>query len=296
MSVGPNPRINPDGFYVNGAPLPASYWATLDLVQYQGVRGDVGGTWAPAAPIEIGGAGTAFYGAVAMANSGAAVIASTGNPINLGDSDFIEFTTPLTRAYIVSIGAMGMDWSYGSLPTAPVSAPSPPGPYVPQFVYDVDADGLTDSPSNTCYVAGGRLVVPLDLHQGATLSSVILCFLVSSGHTANPNPPASLPQLGIFKVDNLGNVTPLSTNAAQPGWVGGGFVQYSVIPASGTAWYDGGALQLIPVDADAGTVVDNSTYRYFAVVIDEQGASSLGGNVYTALEIFLGGIADTRPQ
>jgi hypothetical protein len=288
MATGPNPRILPDSAYVNGAILPTSYWSALDLAQYQGVRGDVGGTWNPATRMTIGGAGLWLCGPTVVNTPGTpAVLTSVGNSLEHGDGDYIELSPQPSHIYENSIGAKGIDRSFDTVSGSLIA---------PRWAWVSNDTLVQSSGGGSNYAQGARLVIPIDLHQGATLVSVTAYFQVSAGHTANPNPPASLPQLRVFQVDVFGNVTQLATNAALTGWVGGGFVSYTPVPASGTLWYDSGTVLNWQWTADAGVVVDNSRYRYFAEVVDEQGASALSGNAYLALRIDQSNVPDMRPQ
>ncbi len=284
MSIGPNPRIYADGFYVQAAPLPASYWATLDLSQYQGVRGDIGGIWYPAAAITIGGAGMGAAGAWQMYNVGAAVITSAGKGVTHGDSDWIQLTG-VSRSFEVSIGAMGIDRSVDTVSTAPIT---------PQWGWNTFVDGLKQTPAGGAnYAFGARLIVPLDMHHNATLAQVTVNFIVGQSHAGVP---ASLPMVSVFRVDDSGNVTQLATNAALAGWAGAGFVEFNPTPGSGAAWYDGGAMQSIVWTADAGVIIDNSTYRYFCAIVDEQGTNALAGNSFLSAVPNFSTIPDLRPQ
>ena len=52
-----NDRSRPASEWVTYATPNAHDFAQWDLLQYQGVNGDLGGNWAPKTPIVIGGAG-----------------------------------------------------------------------------------------------------------------------------------------------------------------------------------------------------------------------------------------------
>lgn len=287
MSVGPNARIAPDSAYVNGTGLPGggAWYAALDLAQYQGIWGDAGGTWNPSAPIRIRGASLWFCGPVAFNNGSEAVRTFWGGGgITHDDSDYIELSPALTRTYTIGLSANGIDASYETF----VSGGNP---VVPRFQWLDTTDGM-QTVAATNYSSGARMVVPLDMHQGATLASVTLSFQVASSH----GPPAALPMLRVYKVDQLGNVTQLASNTALAGWVGGGFVTVSPTPGSGAVWYNGGFTQYLTWTADADVVIDNTTYRYFAEFVDEQGTSALGGNTFFALRPSFTAINDMRPQ
>jgi len=285
MSVGPNARIAPDSAYVNGQALPAGWYAAIDLAQYQGIWGDAGGTWNPTTTIRIRGAGIWLCGPNPFNNAAEAVRTfSGGGGITHEDGDYIEFSPALTRSYVVGIGAMGADASYGIAGA---------GANVPRWQWNVSDDSLSNYVS-TDYSVGARLVVPIDMHDGATLATVTLVLSVADAHAGGV--PASLPMIRVYQVDTAGNVTQLATNAALPGWSGGGFVTFSPRPGTGAAWYNGGFAQYLTWTADAGVVIDNSRYRYAAEIVDEQGTNAKPGNKFFALTVGFTGIGDLRPQ
>lgn len=58
-----NARIRTFGFWTDTTPVTAAEYEALDQAQFEAINGDLGGTWAPSAPIIIGGAGVEIGGA-----------------------------------------------------------------------------------------------------------------------------------------------------------------------------------------------------------------------------------------
>jgi hypothetical protein len=278
-----NPRLNPDTFYVNGAPIPASYFQGLDTAQSKGWNGDGGGSWSPITPIVVSGAGIWFCGIWSVDN-GALVTTPLGSGarITFGDNDYFTSLTALSRGVLTSL-ASAKDVSAQTLPSSTTIA-------MPRFVFNDGRDSAF-----AVSTVGARLLGPLRVHHGAAFTSVQFAFVVLVAHSGQPT-PAILPIFRVFAVDSLGNVTPLSTNAAQPGWMGQGFVQYNPRPASGLIWYNGGNTNVFTYTLDIGVVVDVTKYTYYAEIIDESGANSFIGNQYIAADCVFGGIFQLSPQ
>ena len=103
-----NVRLNPDSFYRNGVPLPASFYQGVDTAQSKAIAADSGGTWNPSAPIQIAGAGVMFAGPTTT--SGGASITTppgSGKRVVLAANDFVELlirTSP-ERADACDVGA-----------------------------------------------------------------------------------------------------------------------------------------------------------------------------------------------
>jgi hypothetical protein len=278
-----NPRLNPDTFYVNGAPIPAIYFQGLDTAQSKGWNGDGGGSWAPVNPIVISGAGVWFCGIWSVDN-GALVTTPLGSGarITFSDNDYFTSQQPLSRGILTSL-ASAKDVTAQTAPSSTTIA-------MPRFVFNDGRDSAF-----AVSAVGARLLCPLRVHHGGTLQTVQFSFVVLSAHSGQPT-PAILPIFRVFAVDVLGNATPLSTNAAQPGWMGQGFIQYNPRPASGLIWYNGGNVNNFTYPLDAGIVVDVTKYTYYAEIIDESGAHSFIGNQYIAADSVFGNLFDMRPQ
>lgn len=266
-------RLDVDPFYVDGVDLPAAWWNSLDAAQAASINGDAGGTWNPASAITVGGAGVWLCGPSNYNFGSAAAPAlsfSSSNPLVHGDSDYIQFGTPISRTIVTSCD-LGVDASGG----------------LALMVLDAATDGVVNlATTASSYRAGGRLLVPLSVHNGATLASAVFAFIIASGHGGLPS---SLAQVRLFAVDILGNVTPLYTGG--PPGIGAGFIP---LTAANVGAYE--ALTSFTYTCDSGVIVDTSKYSYFAEIVDESGTNARPGNKWESITCSLTSIADLRFQ
>lgn len=292
-----NPRILPDSAYTNGAVAmvagsAGTWWLTLDNAQFSLWDGDAGGTWSPASPIQIGGAGMWFCGPAFLQPPAAAVMApiTAAAPLTHGDSDFIALGVAhnMSSRFLVAEAALGKDAS--GCPTLQVYA-APGGGKTGGIMGQTAVmlpSGVNLSmgqPGGFAYRPGGRLQMPLRVHHGANLTSVLFNFEISSAHTGLPD---VFPQFRVHKVDLFGNLTPLFSGTAN----GSGFIE---LPSPGTlAAYK--TTVLYTYNCDGGTVIDTSQYSYIAEIIDESGVNAVSGNNFLAATARCTNIKDMRPQ
>lgn len=277
-----NQRIYPDTVYVNGSPIPSVYFQGLDTAQFKSLNGDQGGTWNPAAPIQIGGAGLWLAPSLPwQLNAGSQVLCTAGTaPLVHGTNDWIVLLNghAASTQFLITSCSEGVDASAGNTTAG-----------VPRFNFSASAPhGVV-----VAYQPGGRLVVPLRVHDGATFASCAFYFAVGQAHAGVP---LNLPMFRVFKVDTLGNVTYLSSSTTQAGWSGNGFVQFNPTPATGALWYNTGNVQNFTYTLDANVVVDLSKYTYYAEIADEQGTNALSGNFYLDVQAFFSPVPDLRPS
>lgn len=286
-----NPRLFPDTFYANGVPLPASLLQGLDAAQTAGLDGDAGnGTWNPTSAIDIGGAGMWAGGPWTLSppSAGTVQVVLSGGSVQLthGDNDYVTIASGHSVASrdLVTQVALGKDSS---------GCPTYQTPLLGQGIIGPTALMLPDvfdqSMSNTYrtgypYRPGGRFVVPLRVHDGATLLSVTFNFLIST-HSALPQ---NFPQFRVHKVDIAGNLTSLYSGTPN----GSGFLE---LPSPGSvAAYN--ATAQFTYNLDAGVVIDASKYSYFVEVVDESGTNAQAQNVFLSAVGLFSEIPDMRPQ
>lgn len=117
-----NARLNPDTFYVNGSPIPASYFQGIDTYQFQAINGNAGGTWSPTSGILIGGAGMWATGPWVFGNVSVLEVAPGSSlRVTHGDSDWVGLASghaAASRALMTSLGPAA-DTSYW----VPIMAP-----------------------------------------------------------------------------------------------------------------------------------------------------------------------------
>ena len=278
-------RIYPDAAYVQGQPMNGdatgvaaqAYMRALDQAQANAINGDVGGTWSPAALVTIAGAGMWCCASWLVGSSSTPCIVTNAStaPLTLGDGDNVVIAAGnslASRTIMTSCGD-GVDASGGAS-------------IVTYANYSLYANKYVGS-STSLPTGVVRIIVPLRVHDGATLSTAILSFIVSQTHSGVPQ----LPIFRVYKVDTSGNVTPLYST----GSIVGGYVTPAT-PGSGAAWYALGATQTLVLTCDAGVVIDRSRYTYFAEIVDEHGANAHAGNQYVAIACAFTSIPDLRPD
>lgn len=291
-----NTRIFPDVIYVNGAPIPSSYFQALDTAQSKAVNGDAGGSWVPASAINIGGAGL-WFGARWSLSGGAQIRTpfdfGFGSRFTHGSDDWFQLESGHLHNSRNRVTPLGIAVDASMMATTTALGPVPILSFMARASYGAFQDG------QRCANYGARIIAPLAVHHLATFASCTLYMQVSVAHSGSASAPSSLPMMRVMAVDALGNVTILNTNAASAGWVGAGFVQYPP-QASGNFWYNGGLAQSLVYTIDAGTIVDTTKYSYFIEVIDENGDPSTGncfpGNYFLSAVSLMTSIADLRPQ
>ena len=247
------------GQWLNLAVPQVSDFAAIDSNSVGLINGDGGGTWAPAGNIDVAGAGMWFCGP-SLLQAGAVCETVVGGYIHLGDSDYPQL----------------VDGHSGALRTIQTPCASAVSCY--GFV-------LTETPLYlSAEFVGARAVLPLRVHQGATLSTATLTFIVGAHATV----PTQLPRFRVCCRDSAGNVVPVSAGDHL------GYVSPST-PASGSAWHAAGAVQALVATCAVGTVIDRGANTYFAEIVDESGTGSVAGNIYINVAMNFTGIADNRP-
>lgn len=245
---------------------PAADFIALDNGLASLLNGDGGGTWTPAFFIGIlGDVHGIWFEGLTLLESGAECFTAGDQSIVHGDSDYELLGSGHSGATrTVRCSCLGSQSVYGFSP------------------------GISDNSAQIQSVAvGARLVVPLRVHEGATLVSAVLTFQVGRNHTAVP---AFLPGFRVCQRDQSGNVTPLVASGGDAN----GFV-YPATPGSGSAWFDSNNPQTITYTCAAGIVIDRSQYTYFAEIVDESGVGSLNENLYNDILLTFDDITDTRP-
>jgi len=144
-------RIFPDTFYVNGVPIPSSYFQALDTAQSKALNGDAGGAYVPRTQIQIGGAGLYFESTLTLQNQ-AQIATPSGSGLRVRLVDSVP-QGGFSRTIVTSFGrardcggtasvlwyqAGGSPWSTsggGFLPGGLVRPSTAPTPQI--FVYRV---------------------------------------------------------------------------------------------------------------------------------------------------------------
>ncbi len=119
-----------------------------------------------------------------------------------------------------------------------------------------------------CGVVGSTWVIPLiKVHNGATLSSISISFRVGSSHL-----PATGPSIQMLRVNAVTSVNSYMSNTNP--------TQYYSLPGNANAYYNNGNINTLTFTCNENNVIDNTTYEYILVLVDESGSGSAGGNTY----------------
>lgn len=193
-----NDFVMPSGVWANEHVPGASDYYRWDVSQSKLINGDTGGSWAPARPIIIGGAGAQFTSPGTGFTGG--VRTQTGGRLTLGAYDIIQLVPPRPRKILMDLVASnpqlvaaflgnlvspsGHNYKYLRDAYFPLSPVGPQAGLVP-------LDLLPSSPTNP--VSSLNIPIPGEyLHHGAGLSRVQLRFRVLSRPAALPTSPMSI--------------------------------------------------------------------------------------------------------
>jgi hypothetical protein len=269
-------RINPDTFYVNGTPIPASYFQQLDSAQAQAINGDAGGGWFPTAPINVGGAGMWCCGPWTIGTASNQQIITplgSGKRIVLAANDLVELAPNhlLSTRTLVTPCADGV--SCGGPVSSPVSSTVQPSPFVSALI------GRGQ---------GSRWLIPLRVYNGATLASASLTFFVSQTHVALP----TMPQMRIYALTlATGVITPLGPTIPDIGSSG-----FQSFPAPANVGAYNGQTLTLTYSVNAGVVIDTSANVYLAEIVDESvnksGDGATQGTMYQQIACQFTGISE----
>lgn len=276
-----NSPINPDpqnaanvspAFYRNGRVLPASFYQALDTAQSNAVNGQTGGSWSPTSTIAIGGAGLWLAGP-SQVSGGATIQTPFGSGVRITHA--ADDTPELAPGHVLS---------FRYVPTSILASARVIG-----VTRGFGSVGIVNQGPTSSLQANGlgkRILCPLRVHHGATLSLVELTMTMAT-HTVAPLLPISW---RVYAVDAFGTIIPLNTNLAvvrQGGW----------LPFPSTAWATSGVHTVFyQTDPLAGVEVDAENFGYMVEILDENGPGAVPGNVFTLLRAFHYDIANMGVQ
>jgi hypothetical protein len=263
-------RTQSDAVWVNGYVVPRSDWESLEGKSFRSINGVEGGCWAPSAPIILtGGVGTIFEvtGLTQVKGFGNLELGGAAG-ITLADNDFPELLEGHVGREREILQSMLPYMTVGSYPWA-VGVNRKYASAQPLALTLKDSQGVESTP---------EFLIPLRVHDGATLDQVTFSFRVPSGRT---RAPVSMPKFRVFRVDKNGVTSELKSVPLQDGF------DSPKNPGSSDAWYAAGAAQSFTYVCDQNNVIDISIFRYFAHVVEEGGATEYPGRleVFTAAPI-----------
>jgi hypothetical protein len=239
--------------------LPSELGA-LEAGLVAGINGDDGGTYAPSAAIDIGGTqGLVVTGPTLVARGGLLFGPDDDTSIlsptyNLLDGDWVQ----LDPSNVLTTRT-----PFQSMLNARPAAPSCWQTRIENGSIQALASAVDQQFGDGMEVM--RAWVPLDVHDGGTLTQVEVFFHVGAFHT---DLPPVMPSVRVVRQDAQGNVVVLSSTTA--GADPNGYV-YVPTPTSAAAWTNAFQTQSLVVPCDQNNVVDRGTYAYFVEIVEEQG-------------------------
>lgn len=239
----------PRGYVVTGDDL-----RDLDANSILGVDGHAGGTYAPAAPLIVGGAGVQII-SKSVAENGAALVPASGKTITFGEksaTDAFRFGSPHAGKTRSCLHGISEAWS-------------------PRGHGDVGLDMTSIGVQSK--TPGARYFVPFRVIDGATLTLLTLRWKLGEAHA---NVPLYLPRFRVVRVSALGVLEPLraeDTTTDRDGWV-----TWGPRPASGAAYGTTSDVKTLAYTCNQNNVIDRSAYFYVAEIEDEHGTNAFSGS------------------
>jgi hypothetical protein len=252
--IGAFDRAQSSGTWTAGPPyyVPVlADWLKLDQNSSQIINGDEGGTWAPqTAQITIAGGGLVVTGPTVISDvggtlestaAGAFGLTSTEWPV-LGPTHAFRSRTIVSSCLPATVNTtkVGQSGAY---------------PIIPNLNYGSPQTVLVPGAAFT-------LTVPIRCHDGATLSSVVVSWIVS---TPQGTPP-TLPKFRVVQIDVNGVGTPMSSTAA-----GADANGYFTPTVGSGGWYNNGLAQSCTLTVDTDNVISLATYEYVLEIQEQQG-------------------------
>ena len=256
----------------------------LDQHSSELVNGEDGGSWSPESPIVLGSgimpalklstAGSAWTGDVetVAGNSSSEV----GGGLQLLGTTVPSFQTARTRVIIVGL----QTWTELI------------GSSITESFRSFSIDTALFGPNSVGNSQSSIVHVPLALreaHNGANITQARVYYRVGKYHATLP---ASANKISCRLVRMTASTTQqMHTNAL--GYDANGWVYDTETNAD--LYFNGSKARYLDYIPDQFQTVDPATYAY-ALQIRDSGPSGLSNNVFLSAEIYLGAIADMRPE
>jgi hypothetical protein len=255
-------RVESDSTWETGNYSPSlTDWKTIDQIVSQMINGDMGGTWAPLTPIEIGGSGLLLVGPLLVVGEGSLTSTASGAYQCCGESwpQLGPDHVGRERVIVTPCSSGRSSLPFGAVP----------------FFYGLQSVAQTflfvNGVGQTTEAINNEIYIPLRVHNGATLSQVEVSYAIAGAHT-----PVNMPQFRVVRVDIDGDQVLLTSsaaaNAAGSPQKNGGYMSPPA-PTSASAYYNGGEAQYFTIPCDQYNIVDVTQYSYFLQIIDETGSS-----------------------
>ena len=207
---------------------------------------------------------TVANGAAIVVNSPGQININAAGAFNLAAAnDFVQYGTPHTRTIwntftVLNSTLFAAGWAGSSSLSQPYAQQSTnvSGNY--PIIFKID-----------------------NLHNGATLESLTICF-VTTPHTSLPQ---YLPAVSVYRVQLETN----SINNVVFGYTGG-----SPTPVDYIHYNNSGNPQQFTAIFTSNNLIDTSNYIYYAILFDESGTNSLVGNTYYGYSVGYGSITSDQ--
>jgi hypothetical protein len=247
-------RAQSSGTWITGYEPLLSDWTSFDWRSAQSVNGDDGGTWAPATgnPIIINGQGLVVTGQATISGIGATLKSLAAGAFLLTSSEWPALgATHTSRSRTIMSSCLN---AATNITTIGISGAAPT---LPNLQYGAPQTVLVPNMSIS-------LTVTLRVHDGATLDSVTVNWIVPWSHT-----PVTVPAFRVLRLDAFGNASVMSSTAT-----GADANGYFYPTASGASqWYNNGQPQSLEVIVDTDNVISIANYTYVLEIIEEQGVT-----------------------
>lgn len=237
-----------------------SDWADLSRKLFKSINGVRGGTWGPLVRIIFGGSGFKVsgptkigYGGQVKTTAGARVVVA-GNDYPRLSSGHFGNTRRIVTSTIDRQSSIRYHWLLNTKYMA-----------IQSIACTVMRTGinLVDE------LEQPKFSLPLRVHNGGRLTTATINFRIFKERSELP---VKTPRIRIVRVDSVGNIQPLTSQAL--GADADGWLSFTT-PGSPEDWYALGALKTFTVVCDQLNTIDTSIYQYYAEVIEEVGTEVL---------------------
>lgn len=251
-------RAQPDAVWVRGYVTLGVDMRAIDRNTYAAINGDEGGTWSPSSQIVIAGEGAIAAGPWTMSGASVKVTTSADAPITFDNGAATDY--------------FGLSGAHSGV--------------APEVHVDLfEQAGLGGALK---LLKGERFHFLIPVYSGAAkIDYAVVAFKVGEAHA---NVPASLPRIRVIAVATDGTITPLRARDATTDADG---FQHVGTPASGAAWYNGGAAKAATYTCNVVLPVDSGTHLYFVEIVEESGTNAwvTTGNIYLSCRTVYSSVA-----
>lgn len=257
-------RAIPDSILKRGYVTVGNDLKTIDQNTFVSVNGDAGGTWTPAADLNINGAGVVVAGPWAVSGAQMTVSAPTFGKGTADDA----FGLSAAHAGRTQTLCQALIECYANFPEQVAASPG----------YTAGVAALVTT------TPGVRFFTPLRTYGGATLETVTLTYYVGAVHAALPQ---VFPQMRIIAIDAQGTLFPLGAGTL---YDVGGFHAISAATAPGLLYQPETVYEFV-YTCTQNNVIDGSRFTYWLEIIEESGANCFSGGVGSPGNYFVSAVS-----